>query len=349
MHKISPCSLYLAIAFLKQCNFACGYCHPFGESKITHGENMTCDELKQVIDAAHQVGFRVYRFTGGECTILPWFSEIVNYALEKSSDVRINICTNGSTLDQYIDLYSFYKDRVGLRISLDSLDESKRTAGIDKIMTPKLYQSLQKLSESGVYARFNTVVTSVNVEEVLPIVSVAAQLSFDVKLLDLYVQDQYIATHGKQGNYSESSSPFDYWMRNYVDLNSIVPQLRDICDEEVASYNKDGGLGIPMYAFNVSGIKVILKDSTRGAFYSKSKCIDSCNRFGLTCQEGVYTPHVSSNMRLHINGCHHQSYQWDLRGQSLAAQVNMFTSILECFQDLEHIQQPPETIAQFLG
>ena len=83
--------LYLAIAFLKECNFKCGYCHPFGESKITHGQNLSEKELKEVIDAGVDSGFERFRFTGGECTLLPWFGDVLAYTIEKGEKVFVNI------------------------------------------------------------------------------------------------------------------------------------------------------------------------------------------------------------------------------------------------------------------
>lgn len=85
-------SVYLAVAFLKECNYKCAYCHPFGESKITHGQNLSKEELEQVVDAAVDSGLERYRFTGGECTLLPWFGEVLAYTLGKDSRVHVNIC-----------------------------------------------------------------------------------------------------------------------------------------------------------------------------------------------------------------------------------------------------------------
>lgn len=344
--KIDPSQLYLAVAFLKECNLKCGYCHPEGESKITNGRNMTFPELKEVFSAAYDSGFRVFRFTGGECTVLPWFGNTLEYVMGLDPKVRVNVCTNGTTLDKHLDLFEKHKDRTSLRVSLDSLDESKREAGIEKILTPKLDANLRELVKRGVYARFNTVVTTQNVDQVMPIIEYASELGLDVKLLDMYVQDQYIATSA--GNGKPPQDPFDYWKANYVDLTTLVPMLQERGEEVIESYNRDGGFGIPMYGFKINGITVILKDSTKGAFFSRSKCIQSCPLFGKSCQEGVYTPHVSSNMVLHINGCHNTQYQWNLRGRSPEEQRGMFRNILNCFQDLEHVQNPPETIQGFL-
>lgn len=339
--EIDPKKVYLAIAMLKECNFACGYCHPFGESKITHGKNMDGAEFRSIIDASHDAGFRTYRLTGGECTVLPWFPQAVEYIADKDG-TRINVCTNGSTLDNHLDLFSRHKDKVSLRVSLDSLDTEKRKEGIDKILTPHLAENLEEVSERGIYTRLNVVVTKKNVDEIPAIIRFAGSVGIDVKLLDLYVQEQYIDTHGKQGNGTGDAT--SYWNDNYVDLTTL-----DLAGIDAPGYNRDGGFGIPMYSVQRDGITVIFKDSTKGAHFSESVCVKTCPLYMTQCQEGVYTPHVSSNLTLHVNGCHNDNEQWELRGLSRDAQTAAFKGIWQrFFQDLVHVPTPPQTIRRQL-
>lgn len=341
---MNPADLYLSIAFLKQCNLACGYCHPFGESKMTHGRNMDFGEMQQVLSASHAAGFRVYRFTGGECTIVPWFPDAVRHAMELDPSVRVNVCTNGTTLGDFIDLFSQHRDRIGVRVSLDSLDASKRAVGLDKTLTNDLLEHLTALKHRGVYVRLNVVVTRFNVDELPEIIDLGVALGIDVKLLDLYVQDEYIATHGKAGTRAPGD-PTLYWESAYCDLGTLVPYLEERSTARCAIYNRDGGAGIPMSSYSIEGIEVILKDSLRGAFFSRSVCSDGCPYFGRECQEGVYTPHVSSNMVLHVNGCKNQAYRWNLRGAGFAEQVRQFRAIVETFfEDLMHVPEPPRAL-----
>jgi pyruvate-formate lyase-activating enzyme len=342
--EVKAADLYLAIAFLKQCNLACGYCHPFGESKITHGTNMNRDELRHVLRASHSAGFRTYRFTGGECTVLPWFPETLEFALQLSDDVRVNVCTNGTRLLEHLDLYARHRGRVSLRVSLDSLQPERRSSGLDKVLTPPLRRALEELSARGVYTRFNVVVTTINEDEVLHIIHFASGLGFDVKLLDLYLQEDYIALADTTPE-RRYPDPRGYWDENYVDLTTLVPQLTARSTGQRPHYVRDGGWGIPMYAFEIEGITVILKDSTRGAFFSRSRCMSGCRHFSHDCQEGVYTPHVSSNMVLHVNGCQNDAWRWNLRGQPEPAQTRMFGDIVATFfQDLVHQPLPPAHI-----
>lgn len=344
--NVSPRDLYLAIALTKNCNKRCGYCHPFGESKITHGTDMSQKEFAEVLDSAYKVGFKTYRFTGGEPTIVSWFKESLDSFLDSHSDVNVNICTNGAKLDDYLNIFQKYSNQVGLRISLDSLDPSLKEKGIDKILTPSLHKTFSNLRSSGIYTRFNTVVTQINKDQIMPIIDYAQNFGFDVKLLDLYVQDKYIATHGK--NVKKFGDPAEYWKKNYFNLEELTSELFKKSNGNSKEYNKDGGFGIPMYSFNLGDIKVIFKDSTKGAHFSRSNCISSCPLFGSQCQEGVYTPHVSSNLILHINGCANKELQWNLKGTSNEGKIKMFSQIINCFQDLE-IRSPPKTINNFVA
>lgn len=344
--NVSPKDLYLAIALTKNCNKVCGYCHPFGESKITHGVDMNWEELEGVLDSAYEVGFKTYRFTGGEPTIVPWFKKSLDSFLGSHLDVKANVCTNGARLDEHLEVFQKYADRISLRVSLDSLDPSLKERGIDKTLTPAFHKTLARIKSSGIYTRFNTVVTQVNKDQVMSIIEYASQLGFDVKLLDLYTQDKYIATHGKNGE--KSGDPVEYWERNYFNLENLIPELSERFTKNSKDYNKDGGFGIPMYSFKVGDTEVIIKDSTKGAHFSRSKCISSCPQFGTKCQEGIYTPHVSSNLILHVNGCANQGLQWNLRETTKEGKIKMFEEILGCFQDLE-IRNPPKTINNFIS
>jgi len=327
--------LYLAIAFLKECNYKCAYCHPFGESKITHGRNLSIKELKEVINVATDSGFERYRFTGGECTLIPWFKDALEYTLSKDRKIHVNIYTNGSTLNKYIDLFAKYKDRIALRISLDSTLQKHKHAGFDKVLTPQLKRSLNELSRRKVPTRFNVVVTQQNKSEIFKIINLASHLGFNVKLLDLYTQDKYIATHGVAGNKKiVRINPLEYWRRNYVNLNEFIPTFEKITQRKIEYYNKDGGFGIPMYAFEINGIQVIFKDSTKGSFYHTERCIKKCKYFGTRCQEGMYTPHVSSNMVLHVNGCYNPKLRWNLRKKTYKEKLQAFDEILSLFENL---------------
>lgn len=320
--------LYLAIALTAACNFRCGYCHPFGESKVTHGKNLSESELKDIVDSAHDCGFRTFRFTGGECTILPWFGEVLEHTLQKEG-VHVNLCTNGSTLAEHIDLLEKHKNQVSLRVSLDTTSEKDRKFGFYKVLTSELETTLEDISTRGIYTRFNTVVTQQNKSEVFKIIKFAQKLSFDVKLLDLYIQNKYIFTEGKP------ISSEEYWNNNYVNLRSFAKELEPIAQEKISSYNIDGGFGIPMYAFKIGNINVIFKDSTKGSFYHREKCIKKCELFA-NCQEGVYVPHVSSDATLHINGCYNPKLRWNLRNKTAMQRASSFYEILSLFSNLEH-------------
>jgi|GEM_PF-669865 len=335
--------LYLAIAFLKECNYRCAYCHPFGESKITHGQNLSKEEAIRIIDVAIDIGFKRFRFTGGECTLVPWFSEVVEYAFKKNPYIHINICTNGSMINKYTELFVKYKNRIDLRISLDSTLLEHRKMGFYKVLTPKLIKSLQVLSARKVPVRFNVVVTQQNKSEVYRIIHLATSYGFDVKLLDLYIQDKYLAMGDinscSKKELEEQAS--QYWDKNYVDLNDFIPTFEVPASRKIEPYFKDGGFGIPMYAFKINGIKIIFKDSTRGSFYNSKECIEKCVYFKTMCQEGVYTPHVSSNMVLHINGCNNANLRWNLRNKSYKQQLQAFTEILSLFGNIQYIPISP--------
>jgi MoaA/NifB/PqqE/SkfB family radical SAM enzyme len=345
-HQVAS-KLYLSIALLKECNYKCAYCHPMGESKVTYGENLTQRELEKIIDTGVRSGIKRYRFTGGECTLLSWFEEALVYALERAPDVHVNICTNGSRLVRHLDLLEKYRDRVGIRVSLDSTNDNHRQAGLYKILTQDLKETLVELSRRGIRTRFNTVITSINRKEMSVLIDLAISLAFDLKLLDLYMQSEYIATrdtscmHAKE----ESNRSMEYWRENYVDLNDLIPEVQDISNRMIDKYCEDGGFGIPMYAYETGRTHIIFKDSTQGSFFHREVCLNRCSHYGRTCQEGIYTPHVSSNMILHVNGCHNPDLQKNLRGLSADEMLQTFHEFFSLFTDLQYVPTPPRPIS----
>ncbi len=340
MQNISAKDIRLAIALLKECNLSCAYCDPVGENKMSWGRDMSLNEAKAIIDSAHDTGFKLFRLTGGEPMSVQWFSEILAYLLSKDNDSKINISTNATFLNHYLDLIEQNKERIKLGISLDSLIQSKKKQGIEKILTNGLDKNLKEASKRGINVRLNTVVTKLNVDEVPDLISYASTLGFDIKLLELFYQDRYIATEKNKEN------PKDWWKNNYVDLTSLIPELQSKSNKEMYPYTKDSLFGVPIRAFNLERNLVLLQDSTNGAYFSKSKCVDSCPHFGDDCQNGVYSPLITSNMVALIDGCRNEKLRWNLRGKSLQEQKSMLQEIVGYFQDLAHINAPLKAIKE---
>jgi MoaA/NifB/PqqE/SkfB family radical SAM enzyme len=329
-------SLHFRIAVLKECNYKCSYCYPFGQNKGI-GANMSKIEAESIIDAITEIGFNKIKFTGGEPTLVPWFSEILEYSIKRNPDVLLTIVTNGSTLERYIDTFEKYKNNINLQFSLDSANSESREHGIYKILNPKTEHSLYELSKRGIKTRINMVVTRANKNEVHEMIGMASRLGFSIKLFNLFFQDQYIATDNPTWQKRFGSvEPYEYWKSNYVNLGEFVPELRKKATEVIKHYEKDGKYGIS-YGFVVNGIEVLLGDTSKGAFYHREVCVNNCPYFKKMCEKGIYNPHLSSNLTLYPDDCFNPKLRWNLRGTTHEQKLEALTGLLNIFKDVEFL------------
>lgn len=315
--------IYLAISMTTNCNLKCFYCKPTGESISGEKGTIPFDDFCKIINAAYNKGIRKFRFTGGECTIVPYFEKAIYAVMKLGHDTKLNICTNGYKLEDYIQVIEQYKERINVRISIDSVCEYLNGYHFPKWLSEKTVNCVHRLVKAGIHTRFNIVITSYNIEQVRELVEKSLLLGVDVKLLDLYIQDEYLGGSG---------SSCEFWNATYQSLTQFTSWLRSISDKYVEDYWEDSAFGIPMNAYFVGSQSIVLKDSSKGAHFS-SFCINNCPLFK-NCQEGIYVPFVSVGNILHINGCHNTNLRWNLNNKTLTEIEKDFSDMLALFDDL---------------
>lgn len=328
--------IYLALSITTRCNLKCFYCKPAGESICGQKGDMLLKDIKCITEAAYNEGVTKFRLTGGECTIHPHFGEIVTHILGLGNDVRINICSNGAHILDYLDLLKSNKDRINIRISVDTTQKALNGIEFDKYLSPSIEEITKILVANGIRTRYNIVVTSYNKSDILTIINKALLLGVDIKLLDLYIQEVYL---GNESNKRSSSEQF--WEKTYESLTQFIPELEQICDHNIVNdYDEDSAYGIPMRAYKYKNQLIILKDSSKGANFSVI-CKKLCQYYS-NCQEGMYVPFVSVGNVLHINGCHNKNLQWNLNNASFIQIREAFKDILSIFSNLEIRQESSE-------
>ena len=315
--------IYLAISMTSDCNLKCFYCKPTGESISGETGTIPYDEFCEIVLAAYHKGIDKFRLTGGECTIVPYFEDAIGYIMGMGPDTRINVCSNGCKLKDYIPVLSKYKDRIHVRISVDSLYEYLNGYHFPKWLSAETMDCTKRLLASGIRTRYNIVITSYNIGQVKELVEKSLELGTDIKLLDLYIQDQYLGGEG---------SSQEFWNNTYQSLTQFKEWLEEISDRSVEDYWDDSAYGIPMTSYFVGDRSIVLKDSSKGAHFSDF-CMDKCDKYS-QCQEGIYVPFVSVGSILHINGCYNESLRWDLRDKSIAEKERAFSEMLPLFDGL---------------
>jgi cyclic pyranopterin phosphate synthase len=117
----------LRISVTDRCNFRCRYCMPkeaFGSdfAFLPRADILRFEEIARVARAAHRLGVRKLRLTGGEPLLRRDLTTLVAM-LAELPDVEVALTTNGALLaDRAAELAAAGLDRV--TVSLDSLDDA---------------------------------------------------------------------------------------------------------------------------------------------------------------------------------------------------------------------------------
>jgi radical SAM protein with 4Fe4S-binding SPASM domain len=88
--------LSIDLELTKRCNFNCIYCYADGGKP--NPEELSLDEIKDVLDQAKGLGAKKVTITGGEPMTRPDFWEVVEYA--RGIGLSVNLYTNGSLVDE---------------------------------------------------------------------------------------------------------------------------------------------------------------------------------------------------------------------------------------------------------
>ncbi|XCN74599.1 MAG: radical SAM protein [Candidatus Electrothrix aestuarii] len=158
--------LSMEIEFSRVCNFRCSYCYVEGQD--TWKNELSRDEIKDVILQAKALGARKIIILGGEPSIYPHLPEMLHFLGQEG--LEIEMFTNGSGITQELaDVLAQEKVRVALK--LNSQDEELQDTLAGK---QGAYQSIQRalscLRAAGypgeeLYLAMSTVICQQNIEE----------------------------------------------------------------------------------------------------------------------------------------------------------------------------------------
>lgn len=326
---------YIAIALTTHCNCNCFYCKESGESIIS-GIKGTWDfnHLKKVIKVAYSVGLTTFRITGGEPTIVEYLPNLICYIMNLGENTKIRLNTNGYNLEYMLDLIEMYKDRIDVMISVDSISEYVNGVHYPKYLSPKVEKLATELVKRQISTRFNIVVTKYNYTEIESLIEKALKLGVNIKILDLIIRNEYLGNDKKL----TGKEALDFGESSYQLLDTIKQRLSEVSDNIKENHYVSNSNGIPMSGYFFGSQWVQVKDSSKGALYSK-EC-KKCPYYN-SCYEGVFSPLLSVGEILHISGCMNESLYYSLKDKSEDEVRVAFEKLLELFENTEfkvHIQ-----------
>lgn len=155
------------------CDLNCAHCFIDKKSHIT--DELSTEEAKLLIDQMHDVKVFKLGITGGEPLLREDLFEILNYATSKG--IGTTISTNGSNVDLSIAKKLKLSEVKFVQVSLDgasshSHDKMRGKEGSFKAAI-KCIKNLRKV---GIKVHLNTVLTKLNVAELLEIADLAIRL-----------------------------------------------------------------------------------------------------------------------------------------------------------------------------
>ncbi|MBR1730041.1 MAG: GTP 3',8-cyclase MoaA [Selenomonadaceae bacterium] len=177
---------YVRISLTDRCNLRCQYCMPeCGIEKISHDDILSLEEVLHVVKLLADCGIRKVRLTGGEPLLRRGIVDLIREIKAIENIEQIFLTTNGVLLSNMAD--DLINAGVnGFNISLDTLNEKTFEKITRRNLFKKVFESIQKLIDSGVEIKLNCVpIAGVNEEDILKIVELARDNFIKVRFIEL--------------------------------------------------------------------------------------------------------------------------------------------------------------------
>jgi len=126
--KNPPPPLQIIFEITYRCNCRCVMCPIYGAHNeggkrlnelFASQQELSTDEIKEIIAQLNAIGVRIINFTGGEPTLRHDFAEIAEYAHNLNKDLSINLTSNGDVILKDEDIEKLVKSINTINFSLD--------------------------------------------------------------------------------------------------------------------------------------------------------------------------------------------------------------------------------------
>ncbi|MGX1851108.1 radical SAM protein [Streptomyces sp. NPDC055299] len=275
-----------------RCKRSCFYCRPSGEAVATESSAaLDPDHLIAVATAVRAQGVDSIKLTGGDPALYEPLVDAVRRLRTEAGMREVEVISRHPRIGELAPALA--EAGVTLfNVSLDTLDRElhREVCGVDD--HAEVLAAIEACVATGVPVKVNVVVMSgINTSEIEQLVTFCEDAGVhSVKLLDI-IKDLGEGTESfarrleiKRGRKLDDL---------YVPLEDLAADLRGrAIDEQVV---QQGGLGHPMTVLTMpSGTKVVVKDSTAGAWYG-SVC-RGCPLF--PCHDALMALRLTADARL---------------------------------------------------
>lgn len=177
---------YLRISLTDRCNLRCVYCMPLGPLRfLPNAELLTAAEIEEVVRAAVDVGFRKFRFTGGEPTLRADLVEIVRRTAAVPGVGDVAMTTNAVLLPELAAPLA----AAGLRrvnVHLDALDPERLARVMRWGRLDAIWRGIEAAEAAGLGPiKLNTVVVrGFNEDDVVPLAALTRTRDWHVRFIE---------------------------------------------------------------------------------------------------------------------------------------------------------------------
>jgi len=246
---------HVRVTVTHRCNYSCVYCHGEGEYNTYNNINeMSIYDYELIARAIAELNIRFIKITGGEPLIRDDIGDILRVFREECSSSELSMVTNGYfLLDRLEDIVN-YVDRVN--VSLPSLNRETYTKITGKNGLDRVLRGLERILDSGIKVKINTVVTRLNCSEVGELIDYANNLGVDLSLIELI--------------------PLGRGKTVYRGLHESLNEIENVVQNRATSYYKRSLHNRPVYILP-GGTKVEIVKS-----YGNPSFCRGCTRIRIT-------------------------------------------------------------------
>jgi cyclic pyranopterin phosphate synthase len=176
---------YLRLSVTDRCNLRCKYCWSTNNySFMPHDHVLRYEEMLALVSAAHELGVRKIRLTGGEPLVRKGILNFIGMVAKRHPDMNIRMTTNATLLsEQAVQLQQNGLHTVN--ISLDTLNPSKFAAITCRDMFDRVMAGIARAQEAGMRVKINVVaMRGVNDNELPAFLDFAMSRSLDIRFIE---------------------------------------------------------------------------------------------------------------------------------------------------------------------
>ncbi|MCX8195568.1 MAG: GTP 3',8-cyclase MoaA [Acidilobaceae archaeon] len=175
----------------KECNYRCFFCHlegdPLGGPALVGSRPpaLRPEDYEVIAEAAHRLGVRSFKITGGEPLIRRDITEVVKAVSSSAPGADVSMTTNGLLLERYANELA----EAGLRrvnVSIHSLrrERYKFITGVDGL--ERAIKGLEAAVRVGIRAKINALILAgVNEDEVFELIEFSRKVGAVLQLIEL--------------------------------------------------------------------------------------------------------------------------------------------------------------------